>query len=122
MSERRPIVFPCGHFIAEEMKARGWSIRDVVMRMGWTSKEEYGIDYLTFALYLACSGRRDILLGEDTAAKLGRVFDISPQLFLNLHKAWIDSGQEEAEPCDLIEQFLTVAVEDDGFVIPEVPA
>lgn len=76
-------VFPPGDFIYEELKARGWTIRQLARRMGG----DIGVNELSISLLIQCP-TRGLLIGEETAEKLGQAFDVSPEFFLNLDKAW----------------------------------
>lgn len=85
-------------YIEEEMRKRGWTVEDVALRMEndlYRSEEEYEIDLLTVELTLAV---RDLRcgIGQETARKLGVAFSVSPDLFLNLDKAWRESIGTEA--------------------------
>lgn len=82
--ERIPAeVFPPGEFIREEMDARGWSAEDLAERFGG----DYAIDLLVVNLCLHVHDT-SLILGRNTAEKLGRAFGVSPEFFLNLDTMW----------------------------------
>lgn len=78
-------AFPTGVFIQEEMDARGWSEEDVALRMG--GRREFDYNLLCLGLMLHVHDKR-LILDLETAEGLGRAFDVSPELFLNLDAAW----------------------------------
>lgn len=86
-------VFHLCEYIAEECAARGWSLDRLAVEMGSTSDSELLIDRLS--LDFLFTRDEHVRIGDDGAAKLGRAFGVSPQLFLNLEKAWLD-GRAEA--------------------------
>ena len=67
---------PPGVFIKEELESRGWGQRDLA----------YILDCHEQAVNLIVSGKRGISPGM--AKALGAAFDVSPELFLNLQKAY----------------------------------
>lgn len=77
-------AFHPAEFILEEMRARGWKLDDVAIRMGG----DEDMNALTLGLYLTVRlpGMR---LGDKTAAALGCAFDVDAQYFLNLEAAWL---------------------------------
>ena len=82
--DRMPVeVFPPGDFIAEELAARGWTEADLAERMGGDiAINQFCVDFLINVR------DRSLILDADTAEGLGRAFDVSPDYFLNLDKAW----------------------------------
>lgn len=75
-------------FIEEEMEARQWLIGDLLMHMGpFADKREAQIMQLAVEMYL---GVREpgLLLSEEMAELFAKAFEVSPQLFSNLDKAW----------------------------------
>jgi|ERR1043165_453082 plasmid maintenance system antidote protein VapI len=69
-------------FIEEEMKARGWTWRDLAERMGGDpDHEELAFNFLRI---------RDpgVFLGEEGAAAIGRAFGTGPELWINLDNGW----------------------------------
>lgn len=85
MGERIPAeVFSLAEHLGEEMEARGWTVEDVAIRMGG----DFGIEVLALALLL--SVQEDNLIIEDkTIVRLAAAFDVSPDLFRNLHNTWL---------------------------------
>lgn len=73
-------VFPVGHYIAEELEARGWSDVDLARRMGGDNP---AVDLLCVQMLLAVHDP-NLILDESTARKLARAFGTSHELFLNL--------------------------------------
>jgi len=76
-------VFPPGVFIADEMAARGWSIEDLAKMMPGDSAENY-----KSLLLLIVAPKKEVVLDEATAEKLGVAFGIAPAFFLNLDTKW----------------------------------
>ncbi len=82
-------------YIAEEMETRGWSRADVANRMGveCCARNLFALD-----LYLeAGPSFPSLRLGQDTADRLARAFDVSPDLFLNLEAAWLSARLRAAD-------------------------
>ncbi len=75
-----------GDFIREELEARGWSQRDLAFVLG---KEESGINAVI-------GGRRGI--SPEMAKLLGDAFDVNPELFMNLQRAYDLSRAPNADP------------------------
>lgn len=92
-SERIPAeVWHPGHFILEEMQERGWSSRDLALKIGGTAREiainEVAID---LAIYV---DDKNLRLGADLIRDLARAFDVSPEFFQNLENAWLAHGSD----------------------------
>ena len=85
--------FPVGEFIADEMAARGWTIYDVARRMGDGDQATWA---LTVDLLIECSDNPGVVLDVETAQRLGKAFDTSADLWLNLHRAY--SAWSDAHP------------------------
>ena len=84
-------------FLQEEMDARGWTARDVAMRMGGTTEHEIEIDWCTVDLALHVHDTK-LLLDAETAEKLGHAFDVPPEFLVNLDASWrksYDAAQNE---------------------------
>lgn len=77
---------PPGFFIREELEARGWSQRDLAGVLGVPEQ----------AVNMIASGKRGV--SADMAKKLGDAFDVSPEFFLNLQRAFDLSRAPEADP------------------------
>lgn len=75
-----------GVYIREEMEARGWRQRDLAFVLGSTEQ----------AMNLLLSGKRGV--SADMAKALGKAFDVSPALFLNLQRAYDLAQAPEADP------------------------
>lgn len=91
MSKRIPAeVWPVGDYLAEEMAARNWTSRDVALRMGGANLREVAIDQCCVDLTLYVHDK-NLRLGDEFARKLGRAFDVSPDLFLNLERTWLET-------------------------------
>lgn len=84
-------AFPVGLFIAEEMTERGWTADDVLDRMSVEPKDR-DLWTLTLALILATAAdHTPIVIGQETAEKLGAAFGVSPRFFVALadaYRAW----------------------------------
>ena len=69
-------------FIEEEIKARGWTWRDLAERMGGDpDHEELAFNFLRI---------RDpgVFLGDEGAAAIGRAFGTGPEIWTNLDNTW----------------------------------
>ena len=86
-----------GEFIKDEIVARGWFQRDLAYILG--VKEQ--------ALNPILSGKRGI--SPDMAQALSKAFDISPEYFLNLQKAYELSTAKAADPAIERRAFLQSA-------------
>ena len=89
MTERIPAeAFHPAGFILAEMKARGWARDDIVARVeADTPGAGFGFrDYL--------DKKPGIMVGAKGFACLGRIFNLPPEDFMNLHRAWIERDQE----------------------------
>lgn len=80
-------------FICDELVHRGWTTTRLVGVAGGTS-----MDVLALDLYI-CVPDVDCRVG-DLAEVLGRGFDVSPDLFRNLERAWLESSNrvQDFEP------------------------
>lgn len=82
----------CPHvteFIQEELDARGWSRAELANRMGMDACVRNLLVLDT--LFAVGPTHTNCRLGQDTADRLGRAFDVSADLFLNLERAWLAS-------------------------------
>ncbi|WP_421992193.1 HigA family addiction module antitoxin [Qipengyuania sp.] len=75
-----------GEFLAEELECRGWSQRDLAYILGVS---EQGITQIV-------NGRRGI--SPEMAKALGDAFDVNPEFFTNLQKAYDLSRAKEPDP------------------------
>jgi len=75
-----------GYFIREELEARGWSQRDLAYILGTPEQ----------AVNLILSGKRGI--SPEMAKTLGEAFDVSPDFFANLQKAYDMARAREPDP------------------------
>ncbi len=88
-------VFHPSEHIRDEMSARGWTRADVANRMGMECCVR---NLFAWDLYLEAGPQfPGMRLGQDTAERLGRAFDVSPQYFLNLEAAWLIGVGVEAQ-------------------------
>jgi plasmid maintenance system antidote protein VapI len=74
-------------FIRQELDERGWTTHDLASRMGGATPEEIGLDQLCVELYMQAQDK-NLLLGPQTAQKLGVAFGVDPEFFINLDQAW----------------------------------
>lgn len=77
-----PLPAHVHEFIDEELKARGWTRRDLAERMGKDpNRDELALQFLDI---------RDpnVLLGEESAEAIGRAFGTGPEIWLNLDRTW----------------------------------
>jgi plasmid maintenance system antidote protein VapI len=77
-----PMVAHVIDFIDEELKARGWSRRDLAERMGLDPiRDELALQFLDI---------RDpgVLLGEESAAAIGNAFGTGAEIWTNLDNTW----------------------------------
>jgi hypothetical protein len=79
-------------FIAEEMLARGWTAETMALRMSDGTDQDYGVCRVALDFYDEIGPDNvNMRIGYQTAARLGKAFDVSPQYFLNLERAWLIS-------------------------------
>ena len=79
-------VPPPGHFIREELEARGWTQRDLAYVLGITES----------AVNLIISGKRGI--SADMAKALGDAFDVPAELFANLQNSYALARARDPDP------------------------
>jgi HTH-type transcriptional regulator/antitoxin HigA len=75
-----------GFYVKEEMEARGWLGRDLAFILGCREQ----------VLNPLLSGKRGI--SPEMAKALGKAFDVAPEFFLNLQKAYELSQAQEPNP------------------------
>ncbi len=72
-------------FIREELKARGWTMDVLAVRMGG----DFGSNRLSLDLYFEVGPNApNLMLGPETAEQLGKAFRTSADYWRNLHIAW----------------------------------
>jgi HTH-type transcriptional regulator/antitoxin HigA len=78
-----------GHYIKEEMDARGWIQRDLAFILGVPEQ----------SLNVILSGKRGI--SPEMAKALGKAFDVPPQFFANLQQAYdLANAREPKQEAD----------------------
>lgn len=80
---RNPEVFPVGEFIRDELDERGMFIDDLAKAMDG----DFEHNYCTLEL-LIHAPIKGATLDQETAEKLAKVFETSPEFWLNLDKTW----------------------------------
>lgn len=75
-----------GHYLKEEMEERGWIQRDLAFILGCPEQ----------AVNLILSGKRGI--SPEMAKALGEAFDINPDTFANLQKAYDMAHADDPDP------------------------
>jgi HTH-type transcriptional regulator/antitoxin HigA len=75
-----------GHYLKEEMEERGWMQRDLAYILGCPEQ----------AVNLILSGKRGI--SPEMAKALGEAFDINPDTFANLQKAYDMAHADDPDP------------------------
>lgn len=79
-------------FIAEEMIARQWSADDLAWAMCDGTARDAGLCRLALDFYDVIGPDEPMMvMGEVTATKLGKAFDVSPAYFLALEDNWRQS-------------------------------
>lgn len=115
MTDRIPAeAWPVGHFLQDEMDARGWSVGDVASRMA-SGYHARAVWTLTMELLLHCSDT-DMTIAGETADALGRAFGTSPELWINLNASYqkwrkgranfISARQSQEKPMSYIQREL----------------
>ena len=87
MSIRKPVeTFPPGEFLRDELNARGWTTRDLALRIGGDARE-VAVNQLALDLLIHV---RDpgIYVGEQLAEGLARGLGTTATYWLNLDAAW----------------------------------
>lgn len=88
MGEQIPTRFSPGDFLEKEMAFRGWTSRDVAMRMGERDPKSLAFNQCIVEMMLAVREDKNLLIDPKTAAALGQAFGVSPALWLNLDALW----------------------------------
>lgn len=83
---QRTSVVHLSVILQEELDERGWTIRDLALRMGgdWN---EVGHNQLALEMYFEVHDK-SIIIGKVLAKGLSKAFGVSPQLFINADEAW----------------------------------
>lgn len=79
-------------FIAEELEARGWSLDDLAQRM----PGDFGVNRLALDFYMTIGAETPGLRIGESAAGLAAAFGVSPELFTNLERAWVEHPSTKA--------------------------
>jgi plasmid maintenance system antidote protein VapI len=85
-------VFPPGEFIRDEILARGLTERGFQVLLFATGCTSVQVVACELAAYV---DDKRLVIDPDTAACLGRAFDVSPEYFINLDRAWRGVDTEE---------------------------
>lgn len=87
MSETRKAAqtFRPSVFIEDELKARKWTLWDLVRAGG--SKDE-PLDVVAFEFYLGLPNEPDLLLGQDGCVLLSKAFGTSSEYWQNLENTY----------------------------------
>lgn len=78
-------TFPPGEYIRDEIEARGLTERGFQLLLFSVGCTPVQVVACEFAAYV---DDKSLIMDADTAACLGKAFDVSPQLFTNLDRAW----------------------------------
>lgn len=79
-------------FIKEELEARKWTVDDLVRRM----PGEYGVNYLAVDMYLEIGPDEPNARLNEMATEISAAFGVSPELFANLERAWVEHPTTQA--------------------------
>ena len=93
-------VFPLGHYLAEELDARGWSSQDLAIAIENTLGREVDglliraiqIRQLEIEMVIACSSDRNCYSDEDSLRAFARGLDVDWRFLDNLQRAYRDRG------------------------------
>ena len=83
MKNKRRVAeaFPVIEFIRDEVKARGWNMWQLALRMGGdVQRNKLALEII--------DADPTVFLGADCAAQLGKAFGTSPQIWLNLERSY----------------------------------
>ena len=86
MNNHMTDIQPPGYYMREELEARGWTQRDLAYILGVTDQ----------AVNMVISGKRGI--SADMAKALGDAFDVPPDFFANLQKAYDLAQARDPDP------------------------
>lgn len=98
-----PVVYHPGEYIREEMKARGWGVRELAWNMTGKEAEFPNLVQICKSL-MGC--KMDI--NKNIALRLGKAFGTSASMWLKLQSAW-DQWRLEQEPSRYSTVYYTVA-------------
>lgn len=88
MSERTPAeAFPPGEFLQDELDARGWTVTDLVTKIGGDERQQ-AVNEFAILLLLICPTDPDLTMGDDLASDLARALGGSPDYWSNLDSGW----------------------------------
>lgn len=83
-------VHSLASYLADELAARGWQTEDAGVRMQTGRGAAH--DILLFDLIMCVSHRDDrMVLTDDVFDGLSRAFDVSADMFRNLHSVWVQN-------------------------------
>ncbi len=88
-------AFHVGEYLADELRARGWTLRECAERMGG----DVAVNHCTLDFVVNCPDPR-IQLGMKTAEGLARAFGVQAATWLSLDKTWREwmLRRERTEP------------------------
>ena len=93
--EKRPEEnFHPGEFIVDELRARGWTVEDLVAHADATALEG-----LALLVFLSVQ-KKNCRLGESDCQWLARGFGVSPEYFANHQAMWL-ANPNEADPFEV---------------------
>lgn len=79
--------FPLGEYIAEELEAREWSLRDLAERMGGVG-QEIDVNHLTLEMLIYLPDDPRLLVGDETFGRLAKALDVDEGVLRRLDAAW----------------------------------
>jgi plasmid maintenance system antidote protein VapI len=79
-------VFCIQLYLADEMAERGWKTEDVAARM--KTSRGAAMDLLCIDIIM-CIPDEKLRIEDDFFDGLGRAFDVSPEMFKNMHATWL---------------------------------
>lgn len=88
--------FHPSEYIAEELQARGWSVRDLAERMGG----DVDVNHCALEIYFAVAQKPELAVGchlEGMADQLGTALGTGPEIWRNLERSYIASVKAQKE-------------------------
>lgn len=87
MSEKRipAETFPPGDYLKEELEARGWDEQEFIRQLFLTGCDGMGVLACLMVLYVH---DKNLITDQTTASHLGRCLGTSPELWINLDRAY----------------------------------